>query len=131
VHSEVAGFLRANTLLTALVLALESYSSNVASSADTRSIRHNRLNQTANKCSPHPYVDAAAKLVSPYALLLFRAQLQQASFYKVVLAEAPGTFTVTRVWEEMPPAETDADDADVGVHKSLTRSSSHSVVYGL
>jgi hypothetical protein len=115
VHSAVGGFLRTNTLLTALLTALESYSSNVASSVDTRSIRHARLNQTANKCSPHPYIDAAAKVVSPYALLLVRAQLQQASFYKVVPTERPGTFTVTRVWDEVPPAETDADDADVGL----------------
>jgi hypothetical protein len=118
VHSAVAQFLRANMLLTALVPALESYSANVASAAETRSIRHALLNESAKKCGAHPHINAAAKVVSPYALLLLTAQVQQASFYLVVeREETPGTYTVTRSWDdEAQRTDVDADaGADVGL----------------
>jgi hypothetical protein len=117
VHSAVAGFLRASTLLTALLAALESHGAHVASSAATRTFRHIRLNQAAAKCHSHPIIDAAASLLSPYALMLLKAQLQQAAFYTVTETETPGTVKVTRAWPAAPAAaaEDDAEDADVGL----------------
>jgi hypothetical protein len=105
VHSAVSGFLRASTLLTALREALESYGAHVDSTAATRSFRHHqRFYDTAARCSPHPFIDAASKLVTPYALMLLRAQLQQAAFYTVTETTTPGTFTVTRTWTAPPAA---------------------------
>lgn len=116
VHSAITGCIRANTLLTTLLPALESYSSHVASSAETRAFRHSRLYLSAGKCNPHPFIDAAAKFLSPYALTLLKAQLQQAAFYVLTPAAMPGTFTATRVLGEAPAlADTDVDDADVGL----------------
>ena len=120
VHSSIEGSIRANTLLTALLTALEELNANVASSAATRTFRHLRLNQTAAKCHAHPFIDAAAEFLSPAALMLFKAQLQQASFYTVAeMAEGSGTFTVTRAWAPAAAAEHDAAeaaaDADVGL----------------
>lgn len=119
VHSSVEGSIRANTLLTALLTALEELNANVASSAATRTFRHVRLNQTAAKCNAHPFIDAAAEFLSPAALVLFKAQLQQASFYTVTeTAEGSGTFTVTRAWAAAaaePDAAEAAADADVGL----------------
>ena len=119
VHSSVEGSIRANTLLTALLTALEELDANVASSAATRTFRHVRLNQTATKCNAHPFIDAAAAFLSPAALVLFKAQLQQASFYTVTeTAEGSGAFTVTRAWAAAaaePDAAEAAADADVGL----------------
>jgi hypothetical protein len=119
VHSAIEGFIRANTLLTALLAALESLNANVASSAATRVIRHIRLNQTAAKCNMHRFIDVASALLSPYAMMMFKAQLQQASFYDVV--ETPtgsGTFIVTRARSAAvvePELQVASEDADVGL----------------
>jgi len=115
VHSAIAGFIRANTLLTALLAALEALNANVGSTAATRVYRHLRLNQTAGKCGAHPITEAASKFLSPYALLLLRAQVQQAPFYTIVETEAPGTFTVTRTGATAAAAEHGVEDADVGL----------------
>ena len=97
VHSAIAGFLRASMLLTALVPALDSYGANVAGRAETRAYRHALLSQTAAKCDAHPLTNAALAIVTPAALVLVKAQLQQAPFYIVTDSETPGTYLVTRM----------------------------------
>ena len=44
-------------LLTALVDKLDAYSAAVANRAETRSVYHLRLYQTAAKCTQHPFID--------------------------------------------------------------------------
>ena len=137
VHSAVAGFLRASMLLTMLLSKLDAHGEDVANRAATRAFRHERLLQAADKCNPHPFVNQAAGVLSPYALTLFKGQLQQAAFYKVEPTDTEGTFIVTRMPTSAPSGLSAsildvcaaAEDADVGLSSGLFESPARKTTY--
>jgi hypothetical protein len=124
VHSAIVHFLRASTLLTNLLPQLESYSLDVSVRASVREYRFiQRLLAASDQCMSHPYITALAGQLTAYALVLFKAQLQQSQFYAAdaVLGEE-GVFTVTRR-AGSSGAEADAEaqggDADLGISAPL------------
>ena len=124
VHSAIAHFLRASTLLTNLLPQLESYSLDVSVRASVREYRFiERLMASANLCMPHPFITALASHLTAYALVLFKVQLQQSQFYTAVAVPGEeGLFTVTRraaSWGTEGDAEAQGGDADLGISASL------------
>jgi len=118
-HAHVMGYLRASTLLVDLVPKLELFGATVASRAETRDLRHIRLEQSAAKANAHPFIDALAATIHPYALMLVKGQWAQAGYYRIEATEEAGVFRVVRIASMAGAAsldvEADGDDADVGL----------------
>lgn len=62
IHSAVAGFLDASTLLTDLATKLDAYNTDVARRAETRTFKHQqKLEKTAEQCiSSHQLISVAS-----------------------------------------------------------------------
>jgi hypothetical protein len=124
VHSAIAHFLHANTLLTNLLPQLESYSLDVSVRASVREYRFiQRLLVASDTCLAHPFIDSLKKELTAYALVLLKVQLQQSQFYAVdAMQGVAGTFTVTR---RAGPGGVEGDveeqggDADLGISASM------------
>ena len=116
-HAHVMGYLRASTLLVELVPKLELYDATVSSRAETRNYRHIGLEHSAAKAQAHPFIDKLSQRIHPYALMLVKAQLAQAGYYRVDSTNEEGVFRVTRastiVGPSSPDVEADGNDADV------------------
>lgn len=126
VHSAVAHFLSTNRLLTDLLEQLDAYSGNVELRIATRDLRfHARLIQRGQEALTHPLTIEASRFgLSAYAMVLLRAQVQQAAFYSVRETNSVGgtTFAVNRTAAaDAGPSTADehADhDADHGLSTS-------------
>ena len=89
VHAAISHFLRASTLLTNLVPQLESYTLDVSVRSSVREHRYfERLHVAAERCMPHPFINALAPALTAYALVVFKVQLEQSQFY--LAAAVPG-----------------------------------------
>ena len=136
IHSAVAHFLSTNRLLTELLEQLDKYSGNVELRIATRDLRfHARLVCRAQACMEQPYTIEAANFgLSAYALVLLKAQLQQASFYDMdePSAAAGGqVFAVSRsaAADVEPSAEGEGEhDADVGLSTPGTSGVRHVLI---
>ena len=123
VHSAVAHFLSTNRLLTDLLEQLDRYSGDVELRIATRDLRfHARLIQRGQAALEHHLIIEASRFgLSAYALVLLRAQVQQASNYDVRdPADVGGTFAVSRRTGAADAGPSTADehadyDADYGL----------------
>ena len=127
VHSAISHFLRASTLLTLLLPQLESYSLDVSVRASVRDYRFiQRLLAAADQMAPHPFITAMTPVLTAYALVLLKSQLQQAMQYVATpIADADGvvrSWSISRrpdTWGLQGDAEAQGDDADLGLSSSL------------
>ena len=70
VHSAIAGFLDASTLLTDLATKLDTYNTDVARRAETRTFKHQqKLERTAEQCSSSHQLVSLASPPSPTQFL--------------------------------------------------------------
>ena len=119
IHAAVSPWLRANTRLTDVVRKVEAYDRNVASSVATRDVRFwRRLDECSARVRAHPDAVKLAEHISPFALLLWQAQLEQAAHYRVAETPEAGIFRVTRpapAGPSAPAVAADVDDADLGL----------------
>jgi hypothetical protein len=123
VHAAIVHFLSQSTLLTDLVPHLESYAQDVTVRASVREYKHiKRILDATGACLPHPFIAALAEKLTGYALVMFKAQLQQSQFYVAAAVPETDSFTVTRrpgSWGVERDAETQSGDAEVGISAPL------------
>jgi hypothetical protein len=101
VHSAVSHFLSTNRLLTDLLEQLDRYTGNVELRTTARDLSwHARLIQRGQAALEHPDIIEASNFgLSAFALVLLRAQVQQAPFYGVRdpdPTDVGGAFAVSR-----------------------------------